>query len=99
LATLPLNVLKIDKTFINEVVTNPDDAAIVKTIIDLARSLRLKVIAEGVETAAQRAFLAKAGCHDYQGYLFSRPLPLAGFETLNFWPMSLRASAPGAHEP
>jgi len=89
LSRLPLNVLKIDKTFINEVVTNPDDAAIVKTIIDLARSLRLKVVAEGVETAAQRAFLANAGCDAYQGYLFSRPLPLAGFESLNFWPINL----------
>jgi len=88
LSRLPLDQLKIDKSFVNEVASNPDDAAIVKTIIDLARSLRLKVIAEGVETAAQRAFLANAGCDAYQGYLFSRPLPLAGFEALNFWPMS-----------
>ena len=57
-----------------------DDAAIARTIIALAHSLRLGVIAEGVETAAQQEFLESAGCHAYQGYFFSRPLPLAGFQ-------------------
>jgi EAL domain-containing protein (putative c-di-GMP-specific phosphodiesterase class I) len=74
--------LKIDKSFVNDVVTNPDDAAIARTIIALAHSLRLGVIAEGVETDAQRDFLANAGCLAYQGYFFSRPLPLEGFEAL-----------------
>ena len=60
--------------------TNPDEAAIAKTIISPAHSLRLGVIAEGVETDAQREFLTGAGCHAYQGYLFSRPLPVAEFE-------------------
>jgi EAL domain-containing protein (putative c-di-GMP-specific phosphodiesterase class I) len=82
LSRLPLDQLKIDKSFVNDVVTNPDDAAIARTIIALARSLRLGIIAEGVETDAQREFLASAGCHAYQGYFFSRPLPVEGFESL-----------------
>ncbi|MFZ4626210.1 MAG: EAL domain-containing protein, partial [Rhodoferax sp.] len=82
LSRLPLDQLKIDKSFVNEVLTNPDDAAIARTIIALAHSLRLGVIAEGVETDAQWQFLASAGCHAYQGYFFSRPLPVAGFEAL-----------------
>jgi diguanylate cyclase (GGDEF)-like protein/PAS domain S-box-containing protein len=80
LSRLPLDQLKIDKSFVNDVLANPDDAAIARTIIALARSLRLGVIAEGVETDAQREFLASAGCHAYQGYFFSRPLPLEDFE-------------------
>jgi EAL domain-containing protein (putative c-di-GMP-specific phosphodiesterase class I) len=82
LSRLPLNQLKIDKSFVNDVVTSPDAAAIARTIIALAHSLRLGVIAEGVETDAQREFLAGAGCHAYQGYFFSRPLPLEDFEAL-----------------
>jgi diguanylate cyclase (GGDEF)-like protein/PAS domain S-box-containing protein len=82
LSRLPLDQLKIDKSFVNDVVTNPDDAAIAKTIIALAHSLRLGVIAEGVETDAQREFLASAGCHAYQGYFFGRPLPLENFEAV-----------------
>jgi EAL domain-containing protein (putative c-di-GMP-specific phosphodiesterase class I) len=84
LSRLPLDQLKIDKSFVNDVVTNPDDAAIAGTIIALAHSLRLGVIAEGVETDAQREFLASAGCHAYQGYFFGRPLPSQDFDTNSF---------------
>ena len=93
LSRLPLDQLKIDKSFVNDVVTNPDDAAIARTIIALARSLRLGVIAEGVETDAQREFLAGAGCHAYQGYIFARPLPLEDFEVL-VCSISLPTTAP-----
>ena len=80
LKLLPLDQLKIDQTFVRDVLANANDAAIVNTIIGLAKALGLGVIAEGVETQAQRDFLASAGCHAYQGYFFSRPLPLAAFE-------------------
>jgi EAL domain-containing protein (putative c-di-GMP-specific phosphodiesterase class I) len=82
LKRLPLDQLKIDQSFIRDVLTDPNDASIARTIITLAQSLNLDVIAEGVETAAQRDFLASSGCHAYQGYFFSRPLPLREFEDL-----------------
>ena len=82
LKRLPLKCLKIDRSFVTDVLTDPNAAAIAKTIVTLAQSLGLAVIAEGVETEAQRNFLAQHGCHAYQGYYFSRPLPLEQFEAL-----------------
>lgn len=80
LKLLPLDQLKIDQSFVRDVLIDANDAAIVKTIIALAQSLGLDVIAEGVETQAQRDALVSAGCHAYQGYFFSRPLQLEDFE-------------------
>ena len=83
LKRLPLDQLKIDRSFVRDVLTEPTNAAIVLTIVALAQSLGLSVIAEGVETEPQREFLASHGCGAYQGYLHSRPLPLEQFEALN----------------
>ena len=82
LRRLPLDKLKIDRSFIREIVTSRDDAQIVRAIVSLAHSLHLKVIAEGVENAAQLAFLRSLGCDQYQGYLCSPPLPPLEFLTL-----------------
>ncbi|WP_339450718.1 EAL domain-containing response regulator [Pseudomonas sp. JAI120] len=82
LRRFPIDTLKIDIAFIREVTSNPQDAAITRTIIELAHSLSLRVVAEGVETQAQLAFLKEAGCDQIQGYLFSRPLPAATLERL-----------------
>ena len=76
LRRLPLDSLKIDRSFVMNLSTNSSDAAIVKAIIVLAHSLNLKVVAEGVETEQQLAFLRESGCDEIQGYLLSRPLPV-----------------------
>jgi len=89
LKQLPLDQLKIDQSFVRDISTDPTDAVMVKTIIDLARNFRLHVIAEGVETEAQRVFLQHHGCPAYQGFLFSKPVPPAAFEAL----MAARAAA------
>jgi len=80
LKSLPLDQLKIDQSFVRDVLTGVRDASIVRTIITLGRSLNLSVIAEGVETEGQRAFLERQGCLAYQGYLFSPALPAGRFE-------------------
>lgn len=75
LKQLPVNAIKIDRSFVKDLPGNPEDIAIVKAIIATSHSLSLKVIAEGVETVEQREFLAAHNCDEYQGYLFSRPQP------------------------
>ncbi len=82
LKRLPLDQLKIDRLFVDHLLTYEDDAAIARTIVTLADSLGLGVLAEGVEHESQRARLAAMGCHAWQGYLFSRPLPLPDFMAL-----------------
>lgn len=77
---LPIDQLKIDRTFVKDILTDPNDAAIARTIIGLAQSLGLGVVAEGVETEAQRKQLAAFGCECYQGWLFCRALPIDELE-------------------
>jgi len=79
---LPISQLKIDKSFVNEIATNPNDAAIAKTIIAMGNILGLNVIAEGVENEAQLAILKEYDCPTFQGYLFGRPLPIEELELL-----------------
>ncbi|MHB8057353.1 MAG: putative bifunctional diguanylate cyclase/phosphodiesterase [Desulfuromonadaceae bacterium] len=82
LKNFPISRLKIDRSFVRDITTNPDDAAIARFIIDIARALNLNVIAEGVETRAQMQFLSFNNCVEMQGYHFSRPVPAEEFAEL-----------------
>jgi EAL domain-containing protein (putative c-di-GMP-specific phosphodiesterase class I) len=75
LKLLPFDRLKIDRSFIRDLEQDPNDRALAKAIIAMGRSLGLEIVAEGVETTSQLAFLRKHGCHEMQGYLFGRPEP------------------------
>ncbi len=90
---LPIDQLKIDQSFVRDLTTDRDDEAIVRAIIAMAHSLKLEVIAEGVETEAQRSFLEHNGCHAFQGYLFGRPMPI---EQLDSWLASTQGRVSGA---
>jgi EAL domain-containing protein (putative c-di-GMP-specific phosphodiesterase class I) len=79
LKSLPVGQIKIDMAFVRNLATDPGDRAIVKSIVDLARSLRLDVVAEGVETLEQLDILREYGCPNVQGFLFARPLPASEF--------------------
>lgn len=82
LKDFPVDRLKIDQVFVSHLETEPSNIAILKAIVALGHSLGMKVIAEGVETAYQQAFLHGIGCDELQGYLFSKPLPISAFELL-----------------
>lgn len=82
LQKFPFETLKIDRSFISNIASNPANAAITKAIIQMAHNLNLTVIAEGVETDTELAFLCQQQCNAMQGYLFSRPMPAAEFATL-----------------
>jgi diguanylate cyclase (GGDEF)-like protein/PAS domain S-box-containing protein len=80
LRRLPLDLLKIDRSFVRDILVDASSGAIAQTILSLSKAMNLPVIAEGVETEEQRKFLTNLGCHSFQGFLFSRPLPLEEFE-------------------
>lgn len=82
LKRLPLDEVKIDRSFVRDLVVDSNDAAIVRAILAMSESLGLRVIAEGVETEAQRDFLLRNGCRAYQGYLFGRPVPIMAWESV-----------------
>ena len=82
LKRLPIDTLKIDRSFVSDITVSPDDAVIVKSIISLAHNLRLQVVAEGVETQEQLEFLQVNGCNELQGYFFGRPVTAADFTRL-----------------
>jgi PAS domain S-box-containing protein/diguanylate cyclase (GGDEF)-like protein len=97
LRTLPVDTLKVDRQFVNGLMTDPDDAVIVSASISLALALRLKVVAEGVETPEQAEELRRLGCEFAQGFLWSRPLSAADFQ--QWWEDRQPSSTPSGHPP
>lgn len=91
LKRLPLSQVKIDQSFVRHILSDPSDAAIARSIVALAQALQLSVIAEGVETQAQREVLRRLGCTTYQGYLFGAPMAVAAFET---WALARQPAEP-----
>jgi EAL domain-containing protein (putative c-di-GMP-specific phosphodiesterase class I) len=79
LKRFPVQSIKIDKSFVRDLTVDADDAAIVSAVVAMAKSLKLKVVAEGVETKEQLDYLTTLYCNEYQGYYFSRPVPAATF--------------------
>jgi len=90
LKRFPLDELKIDKGFVQDIINDPNDAAITAAIIGLAQNLKLNVVAEGVETTEQADFLLRRGCNTMQGYLFAKPMPQGDFENLLLSGMDMR---------
>ncbi|NIA55074.1 EAL domain-containing protein [Massilia sp. TW-1] len=88
LKRLPLEQLKIDRSFVRDILVDPNDASIARSIVALAQALGLSIIAEGVETAAQRDKLLELGCPRFQGYLYGRPMPVADFDDLVVAPVT-----------
>jgi len=82
LRRLPVDRLKIDQSFVHDMEADAQKRTMIKEIIHLAQAFDLSIIAEGVETCGELAFLAEHGCHEYQGYLYSRPVPASEFERL-----------------
>ncbi|HUY60978.1 MAG TPA: EAL domain-containing protein, partial [Candidatus Dormibacteraeota bacterium] len=102
LARLPIDIIKIDKSFVDAMTTADEPAAVVRAVVDLSRSLNLATVAEGVERPDQAAMLLDLGCDEAQGFLYARPMPAAGLEVLmaaGEAPMPERAGAPAAVVP
>ena len=93
LKQFPIDTLKIDRSFIGDLTTDVEDRGLTQAIIQMAKTLRLRLVAEGVEQVAQRDFLRQHGCDELQGYLFSRPLPAVAFETFVWQQRGLHAVA------
>jgi EAL domain-containing protein (putative c-di-GMP-specific phosphodiesterase class I) len=96
LRELPARQLKIDQSFVTDLETNTDARAVVHAVINLAHALDLRVVAEGVETEAQRAILSKLKCDELQGYLFARPMPA---DALRNWLSNREAACESLYRP
>ena len=93
LKQFPIDIIKIDQCFVRDMETDPDDAAIVRAVLNLAHSLGIRTVAEGVENAQQLAYLRAGGCHYGQGYLFGAAMPAVGVEQLLMSPEGISRQA------